>query len=254
MLQNATNARNGPCKMGRGDWAPAIAAAALSLLLYAVTLRGTYIYDDHPVIVEDGRVANPSLWPKFWTQQYLVDGADNLYRPLISMSYAIQWWLHGDRPWAFHLVNWLLAAGCAAAVAELGRRLAGRAAAWIAGLLFAAHPIHVEAVAGIVGRAELACLLATFCGMNLFLRRPLSAGRVCAILACLVVAILSKEQGLLFPLLLVALIPVRRAMFASALPPADVKADRAAGRGLAVGLLYIQAGYLIFRESILKFG
>ena len=46
-------------------------------------------------------------------------------------------------------------------MAELARRLAGTRAAYVAGLLFAAHPVHVEAVANIVGRSELACAAAS---------------------------------------------------------------------------------------------
>ena len=174
------------------SWLPAAAAAALSLALYAVTLHGTYIFDDRAIILEDPRIAHPHLWREYWTDQYFPDAPDNLYRPLVSMSYALQWRLHGDRAWAFHLVNWLLAAAAAAAVAEFVRRsvvmaLAGAAgkeaepddgsrrgiwAGLIAGLSFAAHPVHVEAVAGIVGRAELACTLAVFAGLCLFLAAP----------------------------------------------------------------------------------
>ena len=151
--------------------------------MYAVTLHGTYIFDDRAIILRDPRIADLTLWYEFWTQQYFPDAPDNLYRPLVSMSYAIQWGLHGDQAWAFHLVNWLLGAATAAAVAEFARRLvvgalagasarglgnpdeASRRGVWaglVAGLLFAAHPVHVEVVAGIVGRAELLCGLATF--------------------------------------------------------------------------------------------
>src|SRR5439155_3187659 len=103
---------------------------------------------------------------------------------------------HGNRPWVFHLVNVLLNAVVCALVAELARRLliygsrdacvasahieqTGDAgvAATIAGLLFVAHPIHVEAVANIVGRAELMCALGAIGAMVLFLHRPMTVAR-----------------------------------------------------------------------------
>ena len=96
-----------------------------------------------------------SQWEKFWTQAYYPTSQDRLYRPLTSMSYAIEWRIFGDRPWVFHLINVLLYAANCAAVAELARRLGGLAIGYFAGLLFAVHPVHVEAVAYIVGRAEL---------------------------------------------------------------------------------------------------
>jgi hypothetical protein len=248
-------------------WAPAVAAAGLSLALYAVTLRGTYIFDDRPIILEDPRIADPRLWHTYLTEQYFPDAPDNLYRPLVSLSYAIQWRLSGNRAWPFHLVNWLLAAAAAAAVAEftrrsvatalsnaavddLGPRDAGRRGIWaglVAGLLFAAHPVHVEVVAGIVGRAELACTLATFAGLCLFLRRPLTGGRAISIALCFLGALLSKEQGMLFPLLL-ALLALFRA------PRRAVsQRERGCNRWLAISLLWLESAYMFFREHILKF-
>src|SRR5437016_4128465 len=197
----------------RADWRPAVLSALVALALYAVTLGGTYVYDDRYILLTDPRVGDTSQWGQFWTKDYFNGAADNLYRPLVSMSYAIQARVHGrgeGRAWAFHLVNWLLHAGACAAVAELARRLTRSSpAALIAGVLFAAHPIHVEAVANIVGRAELMCGLGIFAALVLFLR-PLTTGRAIAIWACFVFALLSKEQGLLLPLLLAAAMPARR--------------------------------------------
>lgn len=51
---------------------------------------------------------------------------------------------------ALHVVASLL-------VLQLGRRLMGRRPAAVAAVLFAVHPVHCEAVAGLVGRADLLC-------------------------------------------------------------------------------------------------
>jgi hypothetical protein len=186
-------------------WAPAALSALLALALYAITLWGTYIYDDVQIILLDQRITHPALWREIWTKDYFYGGVDRLYRPLVTQSYALQWMLHGHRAWAFHLVNILLHAGVCAAVAELGRRLAGWRVGLIAGLLFAAHPVHSEAVAGIVGRAELGCALGTILALVFFLRRPMAVPRALAIFAVSVLAILSKEPGMLIPLLLLVL-------------------------------------------------
>src|ERR1700683_3974813 len=115
---------------------PGIAAALLALVVYAVSLGGTYIWDDMFIARDDPRLASPGQWKQLWTKDYFNGGIDNLYRPLTSQTYAVQWWLNGDRPWAFRLVNILLHAAVAAAVAELARRMAGIKAAYAAGLLF----------------------------------------------------------------------------------------------------------------------
>jgi hypothetical protein len=182
---------------------PALLSAALAMLLYAVTLGGTYVYDDIVIVQQDPRGASPRLWTQYWTKDYFNGGLDNLYRPLVSTSYGVERWLHGDRPWIYHLINCLLHAGVAAAVAEFTRRATKRtAAATIAGLLFAAHPVHVEVVANIVGRAESACALAIFAVLILFARRPLTPARVAAIVICQIIAVLCKEQGILLPAML----------------------------------------------------
>ncbi len=285
---------------------PALASALLALALFAVSIGGTYIYDDVAIIspVHDSRLADPSQWGRYWTESYN-QGVDNLYRPLVSMSYAIQWWLHGDRPWAFHLVNVLLHAAVSAAVAEFVRRLIGFRAAMVAGLLFAAHPIHVEAVANIVGRAELMCALGMLAGLTLLLR-PMTPRRALAISGCFVFALLSKEQGMLLPSLLLILGLLRRFLAphspspcpqgdpapspspgtpgegwgegAIAKPKSKIQnrrtltlaLSRSTGRGdnrgtgggeeerqgnllLILLLCWMLAGYIVWRESILKF-
>ncbi|XP_040344455.1 protein O-mannosyl-transferase TMTC1 isoform X1 [Herpailurus yagouaroundi] len=84
------------------------------------------------------------------------------YRPLCVLTFKLNVFLTGMNPFYFHAVNVILHClvtlvlmyTCDKAVFR-NRRLAFATA-----LLFAVHPIHTEAVAGIVGRADvLACLL-----------------------------------------------------------------------------------------------
>jgi protein O-mannosyl-transferase len=255
--------------------APALAAAIMALAIYVVSLRGVYVYDDRSVIQLDPRLHPPIQWTKLWTQAYANDAPDNLYRPLVTTSYAIQWWLHGDKPWAFHLINWLLHAAAAAMVAELARRSAGTVPAYIAGIFFAVHPVHVEAVANIVGRAELMCAIGVLGALILFAHRPLTPARSIAIFACAVLAILSKEQGVMLPMMLGAYwwfvwrnaSPndgpeiVRR--FASDLAPLrlgyqslglrnPIDVERNSLRWLTIALTWATAGYLLARNHFLK--
>ena len=83
----------------------------------------------------------------------------NLNIPFLFFSYThtrLNFWIHELRPWGYHLTNVLLHAlvsvlyykTCLAFVPS-------RKVAQLCSLLFVAHPIHTEAVTGIVGRAEL---------------------------------------------------------------------------------------------------
>lgn len=226
-------------------WLPAALSAALAVLLYAHTLAGTWIYDDLFHAREDPRLADVRLWGQYLTDGYMPSGADRLWRPLVSLSYAVQWNLTGDRAWPFHAVNILLHAAASALVAELARRLSGRrGVALIAGLLFAAHPVHVEGVSYIVGRAESACAVGTL-GALVVLLRPLTLRRGLAIYACFLVAIFSKEQGLLLPAMLLPLWPLRRRLISTE------PGKSSAARGLTLAVLFSLAAYIVYREHIL---
>src|SRR5450432_3413336 len=228
-----------------GKTLPALLSALLGIALFSVSIGGTYIYDDVDIIQNDPRIRDTSQWKYFWTQSYN-QGVDNLYRPLVSMTYAIEWRLHGDRPWIFHLINVLLHGAVCACVAEFARRLLNTRAAMVAGLLFAAHPIHVEAVANIVGRAELMCALGIFGAMILFLK-PMTRWRALSITGCFLLALLSKEQGMLLPLLLLILWFTQRKNIS--LSPTN----RNGILLLMMLLCWLLAGYIVWRESILKF-
>jgi hypothetical protein len=255
----------------RPAYLPALASGLLALALYAVTLGGTYIYDDFGILHVDDRLTVPAKWGHYWYEPYN-GGIDNLYRPLVSMTYAIQWWLHGindDRAWLFHAVNWLMNAGVCALVAEFARRLTRR---WnvgmIAGLLFAAHPLHVEAAAYIAGRAELMCALGAVGALVVLLQRPMTTRRAIAVFALFLVALLSKEQGMLVPLLMVLMVGlVKWSSAVVARPQAeDVGAleyqaresfapgpERRAYQILTMLVTFTCAGYIVFREWVLKF-
>lgn len=229
---------------------PAVLAAVLTFGLYAVSIGGTYVFDDVPIVQKDLRLRDPHQWGSLWKTDYFNGGVDNLYRPITISSYAIGWYLHGNRPWAFHLVNCILAAMVSAMVVVLCQRGGGTLAAGaVAGVLFAAMPVHVEAIANIVGRAELLSAIGVLGALILFARRPLTAGRIVAIFCCYVLAVLSKEEGLLIPLLL-ALWGVF--VWRRKVQPVQGR-ERAAVQWLILSMLWVTAAYLIIREHYLPF-
>ncbi|XP_053978580.1 protein O-mannosyl-transferase TMTC2 isoform X2 [Hylaeus anthracinus] len=99
----------------------------------------------------------------FWGTPLNDRGSHGSYRPLCVATFRLNHLLNGLEPWGYHLVNVALHAACTVLVVRVARKvLPGRnnLGHAITGFLFAAHPIHSEAVAGIVGRADiLACLL-----------------------------------------------------------------------------------------------
>jgi hypothetical protein len=141
-------------------------------------------------------VLEPYLWNK--------PPARSPYRPVTTLSYVLSWHLGGGTPFAFHLFNLLAhVAATLLVLAVLVRLGASHAAAGIAALLFAVHPVHVEAVANVVGRADV--LMTVFCllGAWIYLASQIPGwARIGGVSLAYLFAIGAKENGYVFPLLI----------------------------------------------------
>ncbi|XP_064335235.1 protein O-mannosyl-transferase TMTC1 isoform X4 [Camelus dromedarius] len=151
--------------------APAGAAALLagaSCLCYGRSLRGEFVHDDVWAIVNnpDVRPGAPLHWGifsnDFWGKGMAENTSHKSYRPLCVLTFKLNIFLTGMNPFYFHAVNVIL--HCLVTLVLMytcdKTVFKNRGLAFVTALLFAVHPIHTEAVAGIVGRADvLACLL-----------------------------------------------------------------------------------------------
>jgi Flp pilus assembly protein TadD len=200
-------------KSGTARWV-LLAASLLAVLLGATALaplrQAEFIQDDHPIVELNPIVhrGNPAeiLTSGWWEG---IGGSDaSLYRPVTILSFALE--RGPDRrviPSRGHTINIVLHLLAALALIALARRLgAGALASGMAGLLFAVHPLHLGAVARLVGRAEILAALFTFLAL-FFVRGDASRGSgpwpwVAGL--CTLVALGSKESAAALPLLVVA--------------------------------------------------
>ena len=120
--------------------------------LYTPTARYGFTYDDVPIIASQPLLHSLAHWREILLQPWW---KYDLYRPLTSLTLAADWSLSGGNPQLFHLNNALLHGLASLLVFLLAVGLLPYGAALVAGLLFAVHPVHVEAVANVVGRAEV---------------------------------------------------------------------------------------------------
>lgn len=205
----------------------ALAAGLLSVGLYSDALSHGFIWDDGIVVKEQlpyftglsAAFVPPAGIPRF---------SPCYYRPLVLLSYQVDRDLAGPAAAAaagaplaraFHRFN-VAANGIAAALVLLLGAALARAAGWgaeslvpavVGAALFAAHPVHVEAVAWIVGRADLLCglFLAGALALHLWFRETGRLALWGGAVACALAAMLAKENGVaalvLLPLLDLAL-------------------------------------------------
>jgi len=150
-----------PRAVYRPIWA-ALVPVAVGVLCYANALPNDYCFDDVLMVRDNPHVTQPGQWPSVLTEDYWAQFAqgwknrDLLYRPVSLASYRVVWQCFGSSPLAQHLVNVLLHALVCALVVLVAIKLeVPRGGAVAAGCVFAVLPIHVEAVASVVGRADL---------------------------------------------------------------------------------------------------
>jgi hypothetical protein len=171
-----------------------LAVAACAIVVHGGALWNRFAMDDLYIIVWNPLVHSPEgIWRSFAAPYWPPDLGGKLYRPLTVATYALDWLL-STHAW-FHAVNLLWHAGVSVAVAAVARRLAGNTAALIAGLIFAVHPVHVEAVANVIGRAELMAAL----GACLAVYAAVVKQNVVWSAVALLAGLLSKENAAVAP-------------------------------------------------------
>jgi hypothetical protein len=174
-----------------------LTVAACAVVVHIGALWNQFPLDDRLIVVFNPLVHSlTGVWGAFATPYWPANLGGLVYRPLPIASYALDWQLH-SAAW-FHAANLLWHAGAAVAVTVLARRWASAPAALAAGLIFAVHPVHVEVIASVVGRADLMATLATC----LAVYAALMLDSIAWSAAFLVLGILSKESAAATPALI----------------------------------------------------
>ena len=190
-------------------WGATATLFALSIVSTITSIGNQFVQDDRPIISENALVHSLRIWPLFVQAYWPAPYPRELYRPLTSTLFAMEWVSGGGRPVAFRMVSILLALAATVAIFGLARRVLTPGAAWLAAALFAVHPVHVEAVAVAVNQSELVvgALLALMVTAYIDQRRSGAAASlqwITLIAFGYLAAALFKEHALLLPALMIA--------------------------------------------------
>jgi protein O-mannosyl-transferase len=217
------------------------AVAACAAVVYVGTLWNHFALDDNQIVQFNKLVFHFSgVWRAFVSPYWPPVVGGGMYRPLPVASYAIDWQLSGAA-WWFHAVNVAWHAGASVTVAWLTRRWSGERAALAAGLVFAVHPVHVEAVANIVGRAEVMAALFVL----LAVYAALAHDNLWWSAAALAAGLLSKENAVVAPALI-----VWGWMMGLAPRPSRGRMVTYAAVWVAVGLAYVVARWGVLGHEL----
>lgn len=193
--------------------------------LYAPSLRNDFVWDDTALVLRDPLIRSWRLIPEAFQHFLFIDAtASDFYRPVQRLTYLIDYAAFVFRPAGYHLTSILCHLGAALALLLLSNELLRlweieeRKRKWLALLAafaWAIHPLHTSAVAYISGRADPLAAAFGFLGLFCAIRAgsALASRKLMFLFAAgalFLLSALSKESGLIFPLLWCALLLLRR--------------------------------------------
>ena len=155
-----------PASLGTISLIAGLVAAALGFLLYANTFGYYYALDDYSLIKDNwvvkGGIKNIGI---IFTTEYRFgtwNSPGSLFRPIPLTMFALEWQLSPDKPWISHLMNVVFYSLTGWALWIAWRRVLGKyppALAFLAVLIYIAHPVHTEVIANIKSRDEILGML-----------------------------------------------------------------------------------------------
>jgi tetratricopeptide (TPR) repeat protein len=244
--------------MSAKPWAlAALALVAGTVALHWPPAETEFNLDDLDFVAENASIRSPATALAALLRSFPPgQNGRALYRPLTNASHALEWPWFGEEARGYAAVNALLYGGVVALLFALlcSLRL-GAPAAFAGALLFAAHPVHSEAVDSIAGRSELlalgfslACLLAF--DRALYARgesRPRETLALAPTLVAIVLfaaAALSKETGVVTGGLLALQLGLAHAASPQRVSLRRAALDLTPFAILAAGILLVRFGVL----------
>ncbi len=223
---------------------------AACIVCYANGLTADFTYDDKAIVRDDPRIRAPAGIVQIFSTPYFGGprGTGTGFRPILLTSYAFQWWVHGRAVVGYHVVNVLLHALVTLLLLRFLREIdVPEPARFGAALLFAVHPVHVEAVTSLVGRGETLAAAFVFAFLLAAIEyRRRTAGRsrfLAAALVAYALGLLTKESAAVAPAL----------AFLAFWRREEGSAARRIGRALRVGIpLYAGAAVILALDLVYR--
>jgi tetratricopeptide (TPR) repeat protein len=171
----------------------ALVVAIVAALSYANALANRFALDDVDVIRTNPLVHHlAGVWQAFAHSYWPEATGAGQYRPLTMATFALDWVVSGGNAAWLHAANVLWHVAACLLVLRLLMEFTTRSGALAGALVFAVHPVHVEAVSNLVGRSDVICAVFTLGALLLHRRRLWLA------VPCYAAALFAKESGITF--------------------------------------------------------
>jgi len=179
----------------------------IGLGIYANSFQNEFIWDDDDSIVNNIYIQDFHYFPKYFSENLIAGSGQttNYWRPVLLISFALDYKIFNLNPLGYHLTNTLLHI----LVAILGFFLIYTLSrkkfllSYLPALLFLVHPLQTEAITYIAGRADplssVFALLTLIFYVNF--RKKNNKKYLFFSVGTFLLALLTKEQSILLPAL-----------------------------------------------------
>ena len=182
-----------------------LALTVVTIGLYANSLNGGFVLDDQNLILQNPLVLNPhGFFEGFKHRLFFYPRELDYYRPLVVLSFALDYGLWNGQAIGFHLTNLILHLGFVICLYFVFLYLCNQRLAIIASFFFAVFACHTENVAFISGRMDILASLFMILCLLVYLKGEDRGIWPVSLILCFLLelcALLSKELSIIFPFL-----------------------------------------------------
>jgi outer membrane protein assembly factor BamD (BamD/ComL family) len=180
---------------------------AVGSFIYGNTLINEMFWDDYDGVVNNQYIRSWEYLPNYFSESLIAgaNGVNNYWRPLVLLSFSIDFKIGGLEPIIYHLQNifWHILASILILI--LARKLGLSVfVGLLAALFFLVHPLQTEAVAYVSGRADPMHLVFMLAGLIYFIKavqKKFSKKYYLSAVLFFILALLTRERSIIFPLL-----------------------------------------------------
>jgi len=195
--------------MKRKTWLPILVLVVTGSFIYLFNLNNSLFWDDDDWIINNNSVHSIS-WDniKFWFSNNVLTGVglqSNYYRPFLFFTFALNWIISGTGPFIYHLTSNAIHILNALLIFWLIRIIFKiDLLAFLTSLFFLIHPLQTEAITYISGRGDALVTMFMLLALLFFYKKETAKQSAVYSLwsvVFLVLGLLSRETGIIFPFL-----------------------------------------------------
>lgn len=170
----------------------------VTLLCFANSLSGEFIFDDFVVIQDNPNIKSLSnIFDLFLQSYWGTNPSSGNYRPLTNVSFALNFAISSSNSYSYHLVNILFhTINCGLIYYLCNHYCQRKLLSLFCGLFFAVHPLHSEAVAAIYARPEILATMFLLIAWLCYLVSTKNTYYYIFSLLSYFLSLLSKESGI----------------------------------------------------------